>query len=244
MLSTFSCDSIFGAVVFDGDDTLWKTEHLYDDARTKARQIIVDAGIDGAEWEKLERRIDVQNVATFGFGLNRFPTSCVQAYEEICRQRVIHVDPSVSDKVWEAASSAFQLDAPVFDDALETLVTLRKRGFRLVLLTKGLPELQSRRIESSGLKSYFDVVRVVQEKTPEAIAEILSTLDVIPESAWMVGNSMRSDILPGLAAGMQVIWIKTHTWEYERAFDHIIDDRVIEAVSVAQVPRLILRKLE
>ena len=74
MAGTFSRAPILQAVVFDGDDTLWRTEHLYDDAQIRARQIIVDAGIDGAEWEKLERKIDVQNVASLGFAINRFPT--------------------------------------------------------------------------------------------------------------------------------------------------------------------------
>ena len=166
----------------------------------------------------------------------------MQAYQEICRRIVTPVDSSISHRVWEAALSAFEPDPPIVDGVGETLVTLRNRGFRLVLLTKGIPELQFRRIESSGLQSHFDVVEIVDEKTADVIVEILKSLKVNPNWAWMVGNSMRSDILPGLAAGMRVIWIKTHTWEYERALDHIVDDRIVEALSMAQVPGLIRRQ--
>ena len=61
-------------IVFDGDDTLWNTERLYDAARAKARHVVEKAGLDGARWEELERRIDVENVAHLGFSTERFPT--------------------------------------------------------------------------------------------------------------------------------------------------------------------------
>jgi len=242
MLPIWRSSSPNKAVVFDGDDTLWRTEQLYDNARSRARNIVVAGSIDGAEWEELERKIDVENVATLGFGFDRFPTSCVQAYEELCVRSGTQIDPWISSQVREAAQSAFESDPPLVPGALETLVFLRDRGFRLALLSKGVPELQFRRIKSSGLENCFDVIKVVIEKTPNAIREVLSLLGVSAKSAWMVGNSMRSDILPAIAAGMHVIWIKSHTWEYERAFDHMSDSRVIVAESVEQVPEIISRQ--
>ena len=242
MPATSRPEPIPRAVVFDGDDTLWKTEHLYDDARSLARRVIVDAGIDGAEWEELERQIDVQNVAIFGFGLERFPTSCVQAYEEICRRHFSQIDLSISHKVREAALSAFDPNPPLIDGALEALIALKNCDFRLALLSKGIPELQLRRIRSNGLENRFDVIKIVDEKTPEVISDLLKTLGASPESSWMVGNSLRSDILPALSTGMHVIWIRAHTWEYERAFDHLFDKHFREAESVAEVPELILRQ--
>ncbi|PYR76138.1 MAG: hypothetical protein DMF87_18855, partial [Acidobacteria bacterium] len=62
-------------VVFDGDDTLWTTEPLYDEARQRARREVAAAGVDGAEWERLERATDVKNVTVMGFSVERFPTS-------------------------------------------------------------------------------------------------------------------------------------------------------------------------
>ena len=63
-------------VVFDGDDTLWATERLYDDARTAAQGLVVAAGIDGTRWDLTERKIDQDNVALMGLSAIRFPTSC------------------------------------------------------------------------------------------------------------------------------------------------------------------------
>jgi putative hydrolase of the HAD superfamily len=232
-------NQLVGGVVFDGDDTLWITEQLYDEARTKARDIVAAVGIDGSEWETLERNIDVHNVQELGFGFDRFPTSCVQAYEEICERTAMTVNPAISATVRQAARSVFERETLPVCSAREVLTILRNRGYKLALLTKGLPELQYRRIESSGLKTYFDVIKVVVEKTPQAILEVLERLGVVAESSWMVGNSMRSDILPAIAVGMHAIWLRTHTWEYERALDHVTDEVVNFAASLAQVPDLI-----
>ena len=73
-------------VIFDGDDTLWSTEPLYDDARAAAAEIVERAGLDAGEWERLERDIDVQNVQRFGLSSERFPTSCVEAYQTLARE--------------------------------------------------------------------------------------------------------------------------------------------------------------
>jgi putative hydrolase of the HAD superfamily len=230
-------------VIFDGDDTLWRTEQLYDDARSRIRKIVSETGIDGSDWERLERKLDVENVATLGFGVDRFPTSCIQAYEELCHRSGTQIDALISSQVREAAVSPFKRDPAVVPGALETLISLRSQGVRLALLSKGVLKLQLRRIKASGLASYFDTIKIVTEKTPDVIRDVLSTLRVKPELAWMVGNSIRSDILPALTAGIHVIWIESHTWEYERALDHLVDSRVVVAQNVTEVPKLISRQV-
>jgi putative hydrolase of the HAD superfamily len=222
-------------VVFDGDDTLWSTEPLYDQARSEARRIVVECGLDGAQWESLERRIDVENVATFGYSTERFPTSCVQAYEAVMRAEVRTPNPAVAQMIREAARSVFERDPPLLPGARETLARLRSCHARLALLTKGDHELQLRRIERSGLADLFDVIEVVSEKSADTIRHVVATLGVDLDSAWMVGNSMRSDVLPALEAGLRAIWIDAHVWEYERAHDHLVDDRIVIASALPDI---------
>jgi len=69
-----------GLVVFDGDDTLWFVEPLYDDARARAAVIVAEAGLDAARWKSLQRRIDLLAVRRYGVTAQRFPQSCVKAY--------------------------------------------------------------------------------------------------------------------------------------------------------------------
>ena len=209
------------AIVFDGDDTLWQTEWLYDHARRQAREVVEAAGFDGEDWEQRERLIDVANVGRFGHSADRFPTSCAEAYEEMCDAAGQGVDPTIREAVWDAARTVFTSQAPLMDGARETLETLRSRGLRLALLTKGDPVVQRRRIEQSGLAPLFDLVEIVAEKTPAAIAEVLDRLGVPLSAGLTVGNSVRSDVLPSLLAGVSPVWIDAHVWEYERDHDEV-----------------------
>lgn len=226
-------------VVFDGDDTLWRTEELYDDARTRARQVVAAAGLDGARWEDLERRLDLSNVNLWGFSVQRFPGSCIQAYEEMCRARGWTPDADISKRVREAASAVFERDPVLAPGARETLADLRSRGVRLGLLTKGDPQLQRRRVDRSGLRDLFDVVQIVSDKSPAAIRDVVRSLGVDIRSAWMVGNSVRSDILPAIEAGLRAVWINAHVWEYERAYDHLADEEVVTVSSLVDIPSVI-----
>lgn len=226
-------------VIFDGDDTLWNTERLYDLARQRAREQVAQSGLDGAEWERLERRLDVENVSKFGFSSERFPTSCVQAYEALCAATGKVLDVKLADRIRAAAQSVFVSDPALVPGVLETLQTLRARGIRLVLLTKGDRDVQRRRIERSGIAEAFDAIRVVSEKLPETFREILGSLGASPERSWTVGNSVRSDILPALDAGLRAVWIDAHVWEHERFAGDFTDDRVMTAPSIVDVPALI-----
>jgi putative hydrolase of the HAD superfamily len=222
-------------IVFDGDDTLWSTEPLYDAARQQARRAVEADGAEGKTWEEIERRIDVDNVDRLGHSVERFPQSCVEAYEVVCAMEGRSAAPAVRTKVGDAARAVFATEAPLVPRARETLAALVDRGFRLALLTKGEPYVQRRRIEQSGLAPFFDLVEIVDTKTPESIRSVIACLGVAVASSLSVGNSIRSDILPSLAAGVKPIWIDAHVWEYERDHEAIEGDDVIEVENLARV---------
>jgi putative hydrolase of the HAD superfamily len=226
-------------VIFDGDDTLWSTEQLYDDARARARKIVAECGMDAARWEECERRLDVQNVKKLGYGVDRFPTSCVQAYEQICESTGCAMNANTADRIRRAAQSAFDRDPPLVPGVRETLMSLRQRGARLALLTKGDRELQSRKIQSSGLADLFDIIQIVPEKSPEIIRDVVAALGLDVTSAWMVGNSIRSDVRPAVEAGLRAIWINAHVWEYERDREGAAIDRMIAASELSDITALI-----
>ncbi len=223
-------------VIFDGDDTLWITENLYDDARSRVRRIVDNAGVDGAAWEERERSIDVQNVAKYGFGMERFPASCIQAYEEMHHPP----DRRIVEKIREAACSAFERAPMLVPGAKETLTVLRARGARLALLTKGDTELQLRRVNGSGLREFFDVVKIAQEKSPALIREVVAALGVDLQSTWMVGNSIRSDVIPAIKAGIRAVQIPAHGWEFEHDYEHSSPAGLIRASRLVDIPALIM----
>jgi len=226
-------------IVFDGDDTLWTTEPLYDDARSAARAVVAAAGLDGGQWEVLERAIDVANVATLGYSPKRFPTSCLQAYEDLCAREERTPEAAVASQIRRAATTVFKREPVVVDNARGTLEFLRRRGIRLALLTKGDLRVQTQRIEGSGLRPMFAAVRIVSEKSPAIIRSTVAALGAEPSEAWMVGNSIKSDVIPALQAGLTVVWIEAHVWEHERVPEHGLDDRVIALHALADIRNLL-----
>lgn len=210
-------DNPIKAAIFDGDDTLWSTEVLYDNARDAARQIVAESGVDPHQWELRQRVIDVANVPIYGFSSERFPASCLQAFEELEPASGADVDDAARARLVYAAQSVFRNNPELIPHVESVLQTLRNRGVRLALLTKGDPIVQKKRIEKSGLASFFDVIEIVPDKTPAVFIEVLEKLGALPNNAWTVGNSLHSDILPALTAGANGIWIDAPVWEYEQA---------------------------
>jgi len=203
-------------IIFDGDDTLWSTEHLYDEARGRACQIVQKSGLNGSHWDELERAIDVENVEIYGHKPERFPTSCVEAYEAVCGEEGKEIDPRERADIYRAARSVFENKAPLVRGAKETLSVLKRQGFRLALLTKGDLRVQEQRIAQSGLSALFEQIDIVESKDANNFKQLLERMGASEETAISVGNSMRSDINPSLEVGMTAVWIDAHVWEYER----------------------------
>ncbi len=225
-------------VIFDGDDTLWRTEHLYDDARAAAARVVAGAGVDPREWDRQQRAIDVINAQTMGFSRERFPLSCTQAYVLCVESAGLRYSDTVAEAVGKAAGEVFAEPAPTYPDAaavLEALWTTR----RLVLLTQGDAEVQRWRVETSGLGDWFDVIEIVERKDETVLAAVLVQLRAAAPDCWMVGNSLRSDIEPAVACGMRAVWIDAHVWEHERDADFGGHELVVVATSLAKVPALI-----
>lgn len=205
----------FGAIL-DGDDTLWVTEPLYDIARSAAGAVVRAAGLDEAAWDAAQRTIDVANVAVLGLSAARFPTSCVQAYELVAQETDRPVEPDVAAQVRSAAAAVFDERAPLVDGVAEVLTSLGQRG-PLALLTKGDPEVQAKRIADSGLSSHFAVIEIVSAKDAGTFRALADQLGLLAADCWSIGNSLGSDIVPAVEAGLRGVWIDAHVWEYERA---------------------------
>lgn len=202
-------------IVFDGDDTLWQSEVLYDRARRAAASAAAASGLDPAEFEEAQRRIDLANVRTDGLSPERFPRSSLQAYEELCSRAGLRPDPSVAERVAAAARTVFTAVAQVDAAAPGVLAELR-HGADLVLLTKGDEAVQRKRVADSGLGGCFAEVRIVAVKSEATFRRLAGDHGREPGACWSVGNSLASDINPAVAAGWNAVWIDAHVWEHER----------------------------
>lgn len=222
------------AVIFDADDTLWKTEPLYDKALDAAQEEVEHRGVDGDQWRALQRQIDRENVKTMGFSVERFPLSSRSAYEALTPDNTWH--QAGADKVADLSRGVFRSVAELFPEVEVTLQALRHRGYKLGLITKGDFNVQNQRIADSGLGKYFTAYVVVTDKTPELFAGMATLLGAQPRRTVSIGNSVSSDLEPAAEVGIRGIWIEAYVWEHEQHDGRELPDGVIQLRTFSQIP--------
>lgn len=227
-------------LIFDADDTLWETQSLYEKSKKDFLARMEKVKFARRESIDLFESIDRRNVERFGFSRRRFPQSMIDTYRALCLAHDRRIDRSVAQRIRRAGERVFQATPRLLKGARETLSKLRARGLRMVLATKGDRAVQVRRIAQSGLRQFFERVYVLPEKGAKEFRQIVRAEKGDPSRSWSIGNSIRSDINPALAAGLNVIWVPRETWIYEeerptkkRGFHR--------AKSIEDVPAIVLR---
>ncbi|MCW2245609.1 putative hydrolase of the HAD superfamily [Azospirillum fermentarium] len=206
----------FDAIAFDGDDTLWHNESLFSMTQERFRALIT-AHAGGLPAEDLDRRLleaETRNLKYFGYGIKGFVLSMIETAVEVTEGAIPAHDIRALIDFGKA-----MLEHPVhLLDGVAEVVTALAADRPLLLITKGDLFDQESKVARSGLAAHFRAVEVVSEKDPATYARVLARHGVAPERFLMVGNSVKSDILPVLALGGQAVHIPYHlTWAHEVA---------------------------
>lgn len=198
-------------IAFDADDTLWDYEILYHNAKPEVTRLFTGQHAPGEVGQILDE-IEVTNLELYGYGIKSYGLSMIEALTD-------HSDGSV-DK--SSLQTLIQLikdmlnSKPELAPQVETVLAELSLIVPLMLLTKGDLFEQERKIERSGLAKYFQYIEIVSAKNEDSYRAITEKYHIAPENFLMVGNSLRSDILPVLAIGGQAVYIPhKHTWSYE-----------------------------
>ena len=200
-------------IAFDGDDTLWHNETLFSVTQEKFRALlrphVAEADID-ASLLATEKR----NLALFGYGIKGFTLSMIETAIEVSDGRV-----TASEVQSLIDHGKAMLDHPVeLLDGVEEIVESLRDMYRIMLITKGDLFDQESKIARSGLAERFWKIEIVSEKDPATYRRVFRAHDIAPDSVLMVGNSLKSDILPVLEVGGRAVHIPYHvTWEHEHA---------------------------
>ena len=225
-------------IAFDADDTLWHNEPLYDQARTEFCRILTAY----QPVETLESRlseIEIDNIQIYGYGIKSFILSMVEAAVDLSSGKVtgseIHGILAISRQILSA-------EVPLFDHAKAVLEELHS-DYDLILITKGDLFEQIRKVERSGLAAYFRLIEVVEDKTEKSYRTLLQKNNIDPAKFLMVGNSIRSDILPVLNIGGQAVYIPyATTWVHERVADLDLDQhKFAEINNLSQLPEYLTK---
>lgn len=201
----------FSMIAFDADDTLWHNERLYAAAQTRFKQLL--AHYHDPQW--IEERLyeaEMRNLPHFGYGIKSFALSMIETAVELTEGRVSGQDILT---LVETAKAMLAADVELLDHVAATVRTLAATH-TLMIITKGDLLDQESKVARSGLAASFDHIEIVSQKTPESYAAVLRRVGVTPDAFLMVGNSLRSDILPVLALGAQAVYVPCAlTWAHE-----------------------------
>jgi putative hydrolase of the HAD superfamily len=229
----------FDIIAFDADDTLWKSEDSFYAAEHAFVELIspyVDPAIDvKAALTATERR----NLHIFGYGVKAFGLSMVEAATSLVTG---DIPAEVVGQLIETTRAMLTEPVHLLPD---TAAVLDEVGamYQLVLITKGDLIHQNAKIDMSGLAHHFAEIDVVMEKDVDTYARIIKRIGVAPERFCMVGNSVRSDILPVLSLGASAVHIPySLLWDLEQApADH--GQTFAELESLAQLPAWLLEEV-
>ena len=198
---------------FDADDTLWRNEDHFERAHERYRTLLAKYH-PAAEVDRVLFATEMRNLGLYGYGVKGFMLSCVETAIQLTDGRI------TSAEIAEILATGREMLAhPVelLTDVVDVVPALA-RDYRLLLITKGDLHHQERKVGESGLAAHFQAIEILSEKDGPAYERILRRHDIRPEEFAMVGNSLKSDILPVLRLGGAGVHIPYHlTWAHEHA---------------------------
>jgi putative hydrolase of the HAD superfamily len=193
-------------IAFDADDTLWVNEPYFRETEIKFCQLLEDF-LPASEVEKQLLKIEIQNLPMYGYGIKGFMLSMLETALKVSNHQI---SIKTIEKILEYGKEMLEKPIDLLDGVKEVLNDLKKE-YRLVVATKGDLLDQERKLQKSGLESYFHHIEIMSEKREADYSKLIKHLDIAPDAFLMVGNSLKSDILPVLNIGGHAIHIPFHT---------------------------------
>ncbi len=223
-------------IAFDADDTLWHNEPIFELTQERVAELLADWAPADELGEKLAR-IERRNLGLFGYGAKGFTLALMETALEVSAGRV---PGSVIRQILDAGKAMIEHPVELLPGAEQTIDRLAAEH-PLLLITKGELFHQESKIARSGLANRFAGIEIVSEKDQQTYRKVLNRHSIDVERFVMVGNSVKSDILPVLAIGGNAIHVPYEsTWELDK-IDHrgAEAEGFFEAASMLEVPRIL-----
>lgn len=205
-------------IAFDADDTLFINETYFDETEKKFCGLMEDyLSHQGISKELF--KIEIANLKLYGYGIKGYILSMIEAAMNISNNTI---PIEVVEKIVQYGKELLEKPIELMDGVEETLQALHG-NYKLVVATKGDLLDQRRKLHNSGLGHYFHHIEVMSDKQEVDYHDLLKRLDVKASEFLMIGNSLKSDILPVLAIGAYAVHIPFHTtWAHEK-IDHKVE---------------------
>lgn len=224
------------SIAFDADDTLWHNETIFIDTKERFKRLLAEYHTE--EW--IEQRLietEIKNLKHFGFGIKGFTLSMIETAIELSEGRV---SGDKIERILNFSKKMFESPVEMLEGAEETVKTLAKTH-NLLLITKGDLFDQESKIARSGLAEYFSHIEIVSDKTPDVYEQILGKQKIYPENFMMVGNSLKSDVLPVVTIGGTGVYVPYQTtWVHERVGDEeVANHDFIHLEKIRELPNIL-----
>lgn len=223
-------------IAFDADDTLFINEPYFEETAEKFYNLMADyQSQHGIAQELYKTQID--NLPLYGYGIKGYIMSMIEAAVKISGGTISakHIA-----RIIELGKELIQQPIVLIEGVEDTLKALYGK-YKLVVATKGDLKDQQRKLHNSGLGHYFHHIEIMSDKEPLNYQKLLQRLEVEPGEFLMIGNSLRSDVLPVLEVGGYACHVPFHTtWEHERIDHAVVHDKFIEIKEVRELLDIIL----
>jgi len=213
----------------DADDTLWHSENRFQETHQRYHELLaehVDVSFDELERRMLET--EQRNLRLFGYGAKGFTLSLIETAIEVTDGSI---PTSAIATIIDFGKELLDHPVELLDGVAEAIEGFRERGLHLTLITKGDLWHQESKVAASGIADHFDAIEIVAEKDVATYRAILQRHAIPPERFCMVGNSVRSDVLPVLELGGRAVHVPYEfLWAHEAVADPGEDHLVVQAL--------------
>jgi putative hydrolase of the HAD superfamily len=218
-------------IAFDADDTLWVNEPYFQEVERKFCELLEDYLSQHHISQELFKT-EMKNLAHYGFGVKSFILSMIETAISISNRTI---SMEVIEKIINYGKGLLDQPIELLDGVKEVLEDLHHK-YRLVVATKGDLLDQERKLQRSRLSGYFHHIEIMSDKKESDYQKLLKHLDVPPENFLMIGNSIKSDILPVLNLGGYAVHVPFHTtWAHEHIDHEIIHEHFRKTDSISGI---------
>jgi putative hydrolase of the HAD superfamily len=227
--------STIKVIGFDADDTLWVNEPFYQDVEKQFCQIMKPY-LDEVETSKELFKTEMQNLEIYGYGAKGFILAMV---ETALRATANRITAEEINQIIEVGKTLLNMPIQLLDGTENVLRKLQEK-YKLILATKGDLLDQERKLQKSGLIGYFHHIEIMSDKHENNYKKLLSHLDIQPDEFLMVGNSVKSDILPVVNIGAKAIHVPFEvTWQHETHHGSTETSDFITVTDISEILKLL-----
>ncbi|MBU3823103.1 HAD family hydrolase [Flavobacteriaceae bacterium XHP0103] len=212
---------------FDADDTLWVNETYFREAELEIQQLLSVYETPNKIDQELYR-VEIDNLPIYGYGIKAFTLSMVEVALELSNYNLPN---KTIEAILNIGKAMLEKPVELLDGVEEVLKKLSGK-YRLILATKGDLLDQERKLAKSGLTDYFHHIEVLSDKKESNYSKLLNHLDIKPSEFLMVGNSLKSDVLPLVNIKSNAIHVPFHTtWAHEQVTEKETNGKTYKTVS-------------